>query len=233
MSIDESVAIENTAAVPPSTQRSFESSINTEVLDNVQRGTMSTVYRNVPFFKSPFDIAIYLQLLSRQAPRTVIEIGTKHGGSALWFADMLSMHATESTRVVSVDINPLAKFTDARITFLKGDANNLGDVLSHELLTSCPRPWLVIEDSSHRYAETMATLTYFHEQLQSGDYIVVEDGVLAQLSGAQYPLYENGPNRGVTDFLAKHGDQYEIDSTLCDHFGYNATYNPNGWLRRR
>jgi cephalosporin hydroxylase len=213
-------------------QRSFLSSISTEVLDSVQRGTMSTVYRNVPFFKSPFDIALYLQLLSRQAPRTVIEIGTKHGGSALWFADMLSAQGRPETRVVSVDITPLVKFTDPRISFLTGDAKDLGAVLTLELLRCCSRPWLVIEDSSHLYAETSATLSFFHPLLQSGDYIVVEDGVLAQLSGAQYPKYQNGPNRGVADFLAKHGSDYAIDDALCDHFGYNATYNPNGWLRR-
>lgn len=213
-------------------ERSFRSSISTEVLDSVQRGTMSTVYRKVPFFKSPFDIALYLQLLSRQAPCTVIEIGTKHGGSALWFADMLSAQNIPNARVVSVDITPLVKFTDPRISFLTGDAKDLAAVLTPELLRTCSHPWLVIEDSSHLFTETSATLSFFHPLLESGDYVVVEDGVLAQLSGAQYPKYENGPNRGVADFLAKHGDHYEIDLALCDHFGFNATYNPNGWLRR-
>ena len=232
MSTEEIPQLDVEGATVSAVERSFRSSMSTEVLDSVQRGTMSTVYRKVPFFKSPFDIALYLQLLSRLAPSTVFEIGTKHGGSALWFADMLSAQRIPDARVVSVDITPLVKFTDPRISFLTGDAKALATVLTPALLHTCPHPWLVIEDSSHLYAETSATLSFFHPLLEAGDYMVVEDGVLNQLSGAQCTRYQNGPNRGVTDFLAKHGDDYEIDSTLCDHFGYNATYNPNGWLRR-
>lgn len=212
--------------------RSFVSSINSEVFDNVQNGTMRMVYRNVPFFKSPFDIALYIMLMSQQAPQTVIEIGTKYGGSALWFADMLSAQGAIDARIISVDIEPLANFTDPRITFLKGDARRLDEVLTSEFLQCCPRPWLVIEDSSHYYEETFATLNFFHEHLQSGDYIVVEDGVVAHLSHAHYRQYKNGPSRGVADFLSNHTDSYVIDTALCDMFGYNATYNPNGWLRR-
>lgn len=212
--------------------RPFCSSISAEVLERIQVGTMRTKYRNVPFFKSPFDISIYLNLLSRLAPRTVIEVGTKYGGSALWFADMMSAQGLEGARVVSVDIEPLANFTDPRIIFLKGDAKQLDIVLPPELLQCCPHPWLVIEDSSHYYAETIATLGFFHDHLQSGDYIVVEDGVVAQLPHERYRKYDNGPNRGVADFLSDHGDFYAIDTELCDLFGHNATYNPNGWLRR-
>ena len=212
--------------------RAFASTLGAAVLDRVQVGTMRTVYRGVPFYKSPFDIGLYLQLLSRLAPRTVIEVGTKHGGSALWFADMLTAQGVPGARVVSVDIEPLAAFTDPRITFLRGDAKALGAVLDDALLAQCPHPWLVVEDSSHFLAEALATLDFFHAHLHAGDYIVVEDGVVSQLSGAHYRQYDHGPNRAVAAFLARHPDAYAIDTDLCDRYGHNATYNPNGWLRR-
>jgi cephalosporin hydroxylase len=212
--------------------RSFRCALGSEALDAVQQGTMRTLYRGVPCFKSPFDLALYLQLLSQLAPRTVIEIGTKHGGSALWFADMLSAQGLADARVVSVDIAPAAQFSDPRVRFLTGKAQALGDCLPQSLLASCPRPWLVVEDSSHMYADSFAVLDFFHEKLQPGDYIVVEDGIVAQLSGAHYEQYQDGPNRAVADFLRLHPGAYAIDESLCDRYGYNATYNPNGWLRR-
>jgi cephalosporin hydroxylase len=221
------------AAVAAVNGRAFASSLDAQALDRIQAGTMRTVYRNVPFFKSPFDIALYLQLLSQLAPRTVIEIGSKFGGSALWFADMLTAQGVPDARVLSVDIELLATFTDPRITFLHGDARRLDAALPAALLRQCPRPWLVIEDSSHHYPECIAVLDYFHAHLQPGDYIVVEDGVVSQLTAAHYRQYQHGPNRAVADFLARHGDSYEIDAGLCDRYGHNATYNPNGWLRRR
>lgn len=212
--------------------RPFRSSLDAKALDRIQAGTMKMVYRNVPFFKNPFDISLYLLLLSRLAPRTVIEIGSKFGGSALWFADMLTAQGVAGARVVSVDIKPLAEFKDPRILFLTGDAKRLEDVLPPALLNECPRPWLVIEDSSHFYAESIATLNFFHAHLRSGDYIVVEDGIVSQLSHKQYRQYEDGPNRAVADFLAEHGSEYQIDTELCDCFGHNVTYNLNGWLKR-
>ena len=193
---------------------------------------MRTVYRGIPFYKSPFDVILYLQLLSKQRPRTVIEIGTKFGGSALWFADMLAASGVDAPKVISVDITPIAEISDPRILFLEGDARRLGDVLAAELISDCLRPLLVIEDSSHHYEASLAALEFFHEYLQSDDYIIVEDGVVAQLPDPVYRKYDDGPNRAVARFLALHPDQYEIDTGLCDHFGFNVTYNPNAWLKR-
>lgn len=213
--------------------RPFESSVPGPVLDRIQAGTMRSRYRGVPFLKSPFDIALYLQLLPALAPRTVIEVGTKFGGSALWFADMLSAQGVQGARVVSVDIEPLARFDDPRITFLQGDAAALGEVLTPSLMRGLEHPFLVVEDSSHLYRHSIAVLEFFDAWLEPGDYIVVEDGVVAQLGGAQYARYEDGPNRAVAEFLAGRGTAYEIDADLCDRYGHNATYNPNGWLRRK
>lgn len=212
--------------------RAFASSLPPAVLDRIQAGTMRTRYRDVPFYKSPFDIALYLQLLPRLAPRTVFEVGTKFGGSALWFADMLAAQGVEGARVVSVDIDPQARFSDPRITFLRGDAGNLGEVLTDRLLQDCAHPFLVVEDSSHHYDHSLATLAFFDRWLAPGDYIVVEDGVVAQLSGGHYRQYQDGPNRAVAEFLRRRGDAYAVDADLCDRYGHNATYNPNGWLRR-
>jgi cephalosporin hydroxylase len=211
--------------------RSFSSIIPGAVLDRLQLGTLRQVYRGVPFYKSPFDIALYLNLLSNLRPKTIIEIGTKHGGSALWFADMLTTHGITEGHVYSVDINSLAAFTDPRISFIAGDAKALELAFSADMLRAVPRPLLVIDDSSHMYEDATAVLQFFHLHLNSGDYIVIEDGVLIQFTDPLYDRYKNGPNRAIADFLAQHQD-YAIDEALCDHFGKNVTWNPNAWLRR-
>jgi cephalosporin hydroxylase len=36
----------------------------------------------------------------------------------------------------------------------------------------------------------------------------------------------------VAAFLDDTGDRYRIDEALCDFYGRNVTYAPNGWLRR-
>ena len=58
-----------------------------ELLMKIQQGTMAYRHRGVPLLKNPFDLALYPLLLERARPRTLIEIGSYSGGSALWFAD--------------------------------------------------------------------------------------------------------------------------------------------------
>src|SRR5205823_2568041 len=100
------------------------------------------------------------------------------------------------------------------------------------VLAPLQHPWLVVEDSAHLFEVTLAVLEFFDAHLDRDDYIVVEDGVVAFLPGEIYRRYEQGPNRAVEQFLLRNSDAYEIDRSLCDFYGYNATYNPNGWLRR-
>jgi cephalosporin hydroxylase len=75
-------------------------------------------------------------------------------------------------------------------------------------------------------------LEFFHDHLTPGDYIVIEDGVVANLPGEAFARYRNGPNRAVARFLSMNQRSYEIDESLCDRYGYNVTFCPNGWLRR-
>ena len=188
--------LEPSAAAPAALEaqgRPFASSLPSAVLDQIQAGTLNSVYRGVPCLSDPLDLALYLQLLSRLRPMTVIEIGTKFGGSALWFADMLTADRGAGIQVVSVDIEPLAGFLDERIAFLQGDAAHLAATLRPERLAALPKPWLVVEDSSHRFQDAIAVLEFFHQYLAAGDYVVVEDGVLDQFGDPLYERYANGP----------------------------------------
>ena len=222
----------NQVDAPETDGRSFRSGLTQDVLAGIQEGVLRTQYRGVPFLKSPFDISLYLQLIGKLRPAAVVEIGAKAGGSALWFADMLTNHDIRGARVVSVDLQPPTGIVDDRIAFIKGDAGDLTPALSSDLMGGLGRPILVVEDSSHRYSDVLAVLRFFDGHLVAGDYIVVEDGILQQLPQATYARYDNGPNRAVREFLSDRGADYEIDRSLCDQFGFNATYNPNAWLRR-
>ena len=202
------------------------------LLESIQHGVMRTRYRGLAFLKSPFDVVLYLQLIERMRPHAVIEIGTKEGGSALWFADTMRAYGLDG-RVISVDIEASPHVRDERITFLEGDATCLGDSALPDELDGLPHPWLVTEDSAHRLETSLAVLEFFDPLLQGGDYIVIEDGVVGSLPGEEYERYENGPTRALAAFLATRGNDYEVDTALCDFFGTNVTYNPNGWLRRR
>jgi len=201
------------------------SDIPYDLLMKIQQGTMAYRYRGVPLLKNPFDLALYPLLLEREKPRTLIEIGSYAGGSALWFAD----HRPEM-RVVSIDLQPPEGVTHPAVTFLAGDARDLGAVLTAEVMASIERPLLVVEDADHLAGTTSAVLDFFDRWLRPAEFIVIEDGILTAMRVAD--AYDGGPLRAIHEFLGRTNGRYEIDRTLCDTFGTNVTWNVDGYLRR-
>ncbi len=210
--------------------RSFDVGVPPDLLDSIQAGTLKTRYKGRRLAKNPFDLALYVQLLETLKPRTIIEIGTSDGGSALWFRDQ-SRSLGIPCEILTMDIRPLAREIEG-VSFFQVDATRPADTFPHARISSAAHPWLVIDDSAHTYASTSAILEYFHSFLQPADYLVVEDGVVADLRGPEYRQYEDGPNRAVRDLLLKWSQHYRIATEFCDFYGHNVTYCPNAWLVR-
>jgi cephalosporin hydroxylase len=201
-----------------------------DLLMAIQAGTMAYRYRGIALQKNPFDLALYPLLLDRLRPRTLIEIGSGEGGSALWFADQAQLRGLD-LRILSVDLVEPDGVAHPAITFLGGDASDLEAVLPPDTMQALARPLLVVEDSNHAAATTAAVLDFFDPWLEPGEYIVIEDGILTDMQVAD--LYGGGPLSAVHAFLARSSDRYEVDRGVCDFFGTNVTWNVDGYLRRR
>jgi len=210
--------------------RAFDVGIPSAALAGIQAGVFRTRYRGLAFCKNPFDVVLYLQLIERLRPRTIIEVGSFAGGSALWFRDQLRSTGI-ACGVVSIDLEPPPVTIDG-VSFHRGDSLQPDATFPHAIIEAAPHPWLVIEDSAHTYESVRAVLAYFDPRTRSGDYIVVEDGVVADLPAADYGSFADGPNRAVAEFLNQTGPRYLIDESLCDFYGPNVTYCPNAWLVR-
>ncbi len=213
----------------PTAQRSWHTSLPRPTLLELQKSLHNYQYRGVPLLKNPFDLAIYPLLLWRLQPRTIIEIGSKSGGSALWMGDLLNNFGIDG-RVYSLDIVKVESVSHSRVTFLEADGRALGETLHPEFLQPLPRPWLVIEDADHAYETSSAVLAFFHPWLRPQEYIVIEDGIISDLG--EDPECNSGPHRALKEFLTQHRQQYEIDGDYCDFFGYNLTWCTNGFLRK-
>jgi cephalosporin hydroxylase len=206
------------------------SSLPLEALRFLQAGIMKYTYKGIPTLKSPLDLALYSKLLWETKPRTIIEIGSRFGGSAMWLADQARTFSLDA-HVYSLDINLLEiPIEDPDISFRQADANDLDRYFSRAEVISLPHPLLVIEDSSHQASTTLSVLEHFRPVMEIGEFIVIEDGIVTSLGWAD--KFNGGPAEGVRLFIEKHGNSWMIDRTYCDFFGRNATWNPNGYLRR-
>jgi cephalosporin hydroxylase len=190
---------------------------------------MRYTYKGIPTLKNPFDLAIYARLLWDVKPQTIVEIGSYKGGSAVWFADQLRSMGQESARIFSVDIIAVEGVYDQMVSFLTSDS--LADALPQDWLASLPRPMMVVEDSAHSYEHTLRVLRHFAGVLQSKEYLIVEDAIVTPMNIDFECDMQGGPGPAIRQFLADHPD-FEIDANLCDYFGYNVTYNVNGYLKK-
>jgi cephalosporin hydroxylase/predicted SAM-dependent methyltransferase len=117
-----------------------------------------------------------------------------------------------------------------RVTFHEGDGRDPGATWTPKFLAKLPRPWLVIEDADHTYETSSAVLAFFDKLLTTKDFLVIEDGIISDLS--KLPEGTSGPHRALREFLRGRFVEWEIDADYCDKYGYNFTWCSNGFLRR-
>jgi cephalosporin hydroxylase len=182
----------------------FGTEFGVDVLLTCQGAPSLMRWRGTPLMKNVFDFAMYPALLAELRPRTVFEVGSGLGASAVWFADNLAFCGVEA-RIHSVDIVK-AEMEHSRVTFRQGDCSEPGRLFDPELLASEPHPWLVVEDAHHNVA---AVLEQFHTFLLPGDYLVVEDSDVKR--------------QALREFIAAYPGDYLVDTRFTDYFGRNAT----------
>lgn len=213
----------------PTQKRSWHTTLGRENMLSIQNATMNYSYRGVPMLKNPFDFAIYPVLIWNLKPRTIIEIGSKDGGSAVWLGDMLNNFGIDG-HIYSIDIVKVTSVQHPRVTYMEGNGRALQVTLTPNFLNSLPRPLLVIEDADHSYETSKHVLEFFQSYLKQGEYIVIEDGIISDL--VQDTLCNSGPHKALKEFLSEREGEYEIDSSYCDYFGYNLTWCTNGFLKK-
>lgn len=170
-------------------------------------------WKDTVLFKTVYDLGIYQMMIWELKPKTIIEIGSGTGGSAIWMSDLLTSYEMDC-KIISFDITP-PDIQYKNVTFLKGDAFEIETALDADLLKHLPHPWLVIEDA---HANVPAVLNYLHRFLKPGDYLNIEDSMKK--------------NKEIAGFLEDKKGSYTVDTMYCDFFGRNLTCSENSIFRR-
>ena len=186
----------------------FGTEFGVDVLLTCQGAPSLMRWRGMPLMKNVFDFAMYPALIAELRPRTVFEVGSGLGASAVWFADNLELCGIEG-RVHSVDLKKVA-IAHPRVDYRQGDCSDPEHLFDPQLLGAEPHPWLVVEDAHHNVG---AVLEHFHKYLSPGDYLVVEDSDVKRET--------------LRQFVAAHPGAYLVDTRFTDNFGRNATCAAN------
>lgn len=225
--------------LPPVVEADLAAPLRTFWLDR-EAQHVKDVYAGVRIQKLPEDLRIYEHLLWMSHTDTVIELGTNHGGSALWFRDRLATMAhtygrITDPRVISIDLDHTKAHAaigtePPGITLLTGD---LADPALPERVAALLRPGarcLVVEDTLHAYATTRAALDGFARFVPPGGFFVVEDGIVDVPALRPDKDLPSGVLPAVADFLASApGAAFRVRRDLER---YGLTCFPGGFLER-
>lgn len=188
------------------------------------------------------DLDRYSLVIERSQPEVVVEVGTKWGGSALWFASQPGVQ-----RVVTIDIDPSnnhalrcdppsgwASQMLEKVHFITGNSADPA-VFAAVQDAVRGRRCLVSLDGEHAAPHVADEIALYSHLVRPGQYLVVEDGIFdlagperSHLGGARIPA-EGGPLRAIWWTLA-HNPAWtravEVERMT------ERSYHPAGfWLR--
>jgi cephalosporin hydroxylase len=187
----------------------------------------------VPILKNPCDLWMISDLITSLRPRVIVETGTHHGGSALYFADIARLNGLD-TEVITVDFNPKwsadpeAKGVISMVGY-STDSSIYARVVSEveSRVQGGDRAVLVLLDSDHSYENVLNELRLYSALVTPGSYIIVED---TNINGhPSSPDSGPGPYEAVEEFL-RTTNTFDRDLGCQKHL---LTFNPGGYLRRK
>jgi cephalosporin hydroxylase len=187
-------------------------------------------YRGVRILKLPSDLWNYQEIFTEHRIGWVLETGTRHGGSALFFADLLQLNGS-SGKVISIDVDAASNMVreHPKIDFLLGDSAAPAMVERvRGLLPGNRGALFAILDSDHSKVHVLRELNAFVPLLKPGDYLVVEDTCVN--GHPVRPEFGPGPYEAVEEFVAGNPGLLERDASRETKFGCTAA--PNGYFIR-
>lgn len=198
-----------------------------------EAGIASTLnWRGMPMIKNPCDLWMMIELFQRIKPSVLVETGTHHGGSALYFSEMMKLLGSP-LRVITIDINPKWHVNpeDYGIESIVGystDPAVSGKVKAsvQRAIQQNPGPVVVTLDSDHSESNVTRELELYAPLVTPDSYLIVED---TNVNG--HPAATDhgpGPWEAVQKFLA--ANPQFVNNPDCQR--YLLTFFPGGWLRR-
>lgn len=192
-----------------------------------------TTWMGVQTYKSPMDMWNYQEILVSLRPSVIIEFGTWHGGSALFFSSVMQQIGRPYV-VVSVDITAsrISEKTKSEPNIRLLTMSSASPEVRQSVRTlrqKFPGPAFAILDSDHSKQHVLAEMVNLRDILFAGDYLVVED---SNING--HPVAKSfgpGPYEAIQEYFRMFPEDFEHDFARERKFGFS--FAPNGFLRKR
>jgi cephalosporin hydroxylase len=187
----------------------------------------STNWLGTPIWQNVLDLWTIQETIAEVHPALLIETGTHHGGSALFYAQLMDLLG--AGRVLTIDIvNKHQNVEHPRIDFLNGSSTDPRIVERvREAASAAEGPVMVILDGNHDRDHVAQELELYGPLVTPGSLLLSQDGVIDTVWF--FRDTRPGPLEANRAFLSRH-PEFEYDRERNERFG--ITHHPVGWLRR-
>lgn len=196
----------------------------------------------IPISQLPEDMIRIQEVIYTVRPDVIIETGLYAGGCLVFFASLCK--AMNHGRVIGVDVALQERFMGQLrthelidyITLIEGDS--VAVVSQVKSMINFGEKVLVMLDSSHSKDHVLAELNAYSDLVSVGSYIVVEDGIHADLEGALFSEPDwawNNPKAAVEEFVKSRDDFVIEEPEFVSNIGgltHRVTYWPSGFCKR-
>ncbi|PNH07246.1 Rhamnosyl O-methyltransferase [Tetrabaena socialis] len=191
--------------------------------------------------QDPQDLVVIQQLIWDIKPKVIFDIGTNVGGSAIFFAHLMSQYAKPGEAIIVSVERPLSPTRQAKalcpkctsvaenplwgqyVQFVQQTSEHPDSVAALEAaIQKFGGPVVVSVDGWHEYPEVFAECKLFHKYVTNGSYMIVQDTKLDRL------FNKPGPRKAAHDFLDGNSN-FVIDKSK-EIFLY--TQHSDGYLLR-
>lgn len=181
----------------------------------------------VPIWQNVLDLWTIQEAISSIRPGLLVETGTDHGGSALFYANLMDLLG--EGQVTTIDIVRNHELDHPRIEFLHGSSTD-PKIVDQVRATAAKvsGPVMVILDGNHARDHVAEELELYGPLVTPGSLLLSQDGVIDE-----FGIFRDsrpGPLEANRSFLSRH-PEFEHDRELNERF--RLTQHPLGWMRRR
>lgn len=186
-------------------------------------------WMGVDLTQNPLDMWVKQSIIWETKPDLIIETGTLHGGSALFYAYLFEIMG--HGKIITVDWAPQIEkvsqypLFQKRVTSIKGETDSPEVIKKVKDLTGSAKA-MVILDSNHTKEHVLKELNAYSPLVAPGKYLIVED---TNVNGHPVlPKFGPGPYEAVKTFLKNRTD-FEIDRSREK---FCVSFFPSGFLKR-
>jgi cephalosporin hydroxylase len=193
-----------------------------------QRG--ATTYNNTRWLGTlvqqlPLDLWSFQEIVYETRPDVLVEAGTFHGGSALYYASIFDFLG--HGRVITIDIEAQPDVPKhPRITYILGSSTSPETFRKVQGHIQPGEKVMVILDSDHHAPHVLNELNLYHPLVSPGCYVIVQDTHFN--NHPILPHFGPGPYEAVQEFL-KTGPPFVADRSREK---FLMSFNYGGFLKR-